>query len=170
VIGTDGTVLTCAHVVRDADSVVVVLPDGGRYSARRMIVSETDDLAVIRIGRSMPRTLALGGPPEPAGGVAALAGPLLPAGRVRAGAVTSASCCLQRELDPAARCDYSELVESTADVQGGFSGGPMLDAEGVVVGVTVAAAGQGPTARAYAVPMTPRIRREIDRLRARLDG
>ena len=43
-------------------------------------------------------------------------------------------------MDPAGLSDYSRLIESTAQIEPGFSGGPLLDRRGRLVGINVAVA------------------------------
>jgi len=55
--------------------------------------------------------------------------------------VTRPVVSLQSQLDPARNRSYEELVESTAKLEPGFSGGPLLDVAGNLVGINVAASG-----------------------------
>ena len=70
------------------------------------------------------------------------------------GVVTRGRRSLQRELDPTGRRDYGDLVETTVKLEPGFSGGPLLDLKGRLVGLNVAVTGSPGTdrQRGYTIP------------------
>ena len=84
----------------------------------------------------------------------------------RAGRVTSLAASLQDELDPTGRRVYDQLIESTTMLERGFSGGALIDGEGNLVGMIVAAAGDPdqPGHRGYAIPFDRRTREAVARL------
>jgi S1-C subfamily serine protease len=88
-----------------------------------------------------------------------------PIGR-RSGAVTSVAASLQNNLDPTRRRDYNRLIESTATLEPGFSGGPLLDLHGRLVGLNVAMTGRPGSAqcRGYAIPFDDAARQAINGL------
>jgi len=91
-----------------------------------------------------------------------------PTDRIRAGILTSADASLQVQLDPTGQCRYGGLLESTVPIEPGFSGGPLLDRTGRLIGLNVALAGRGLTQRSYAVPFTAATRAAIASLTERL--
>lgn len=168
VIADEGLILTNEHVLRNAVEIVVLLSDGSRYPVRRFASDVRCDLAVLRIdpcglpalqpADTSPGTLTpivAVGRPTPAGG-----------DQPRTGVVTHASASLQERLDPRRDRDYGALIESTAAIEPGFSGGPLLDAEGRLIGLSVAVSccGSRDRTRAYAIPFNAATRRTVARL------
>ncbi len=91
-------------------------------------------------------------------------------GGVRTGIITKQTVSLQRELDPSRTRWYDDLIESSTKLEPGYSGGPLLDMQGRLIGINTAAFG-GPDdayARAYAIPLHHANRRVIDKLVRRL--
>jgi len=161
-----GLILTNEHVVRNASSMTIVLADGSRYRVEQTATTTGHDLAVLRVSFLDGAPLQLdSGPASPGKGVVAICGPHFPSvAQCRIGIIDSNTACLQRELDPRGSHDYSHLVRSTAELQPGFSGGPLIDENGRVIGISVAASGNGQNARGYAIPMSKAIRAVIDEL------
>ena len=168
VIGSDGLILTAAHVIEDAFDVEVVLGDGMRYRPTCILADPDMDLAVLRIDASDLPALAVA-PAGPSPGMPVFAfGRLAPGAppAERAGAVTAGSLSLQQRVDPGRRRDYGDLIESTTDLAAGFSGGPLLDSDGRLLGLNVAVAGRAASRRGYAVRLSDRVHQAIMRLRA----
>ncbi|MGD8452737.1 MAG: serine protease [Phycisphaerae bacterium] len=80
---------------------------------------------------------------------------------LRPGVVTAARASLQQWLAPAGGRCYDGLVESTARLEAGFSGGPLLDVDGRLVGLNVAICGSGTGERAYALPLDSPVQRAV---------
>jgi S1-C subfamily serine protease len=136
VIASDGYVVTNSHVVRDAHELTVALGPGERVSAEVVGDDPASDLAVVRVGAknlpSLPlleeRRLRVGQL------VLAIGNPLRFDRSVSLGVVSA----LDRTL-PAGRGRALEgLVQTDAAINPGSSGGPLLDARGVAVGITTA--------------------------------
>jgi len=136
VIAADGYVATNSHVVRGVKRLEVELAPGERVPAELVGDDPASDLAVLGIGNQ---------------GLASL--PLLEDRRVRVGQLVlaignplrfdrSVSLGVVSALDrtlPAARGRVLEgLVQTDAAINPGSSGGPLLDATGVAVGITTA--------------------------------
>jgi serine protease Do len=60
VVGSDGLILTNAHVVEDAIDVVVTLPDGRELTAKVLATDQDHDLAVLDVDAQDLATLTLG--------------------------------------------------------------------------------------------------------------
>src|SRR3954467_8321674 len=138
----DGLIVTANHVVEREEEIEVGLPDGRKISARLLGRDPGSDLALLRVEASdvipLARTtvepkvghlaLAIGrpgpsGPMASLGVISAVGGPL----RMRGGAA----------LERFVRADVAMLP--------GFSGGPLVDASGSVIGLnssTLGRAGQ----------------------------
>lgn len=126
----NGLIVTAAHVPGTRPGRMVVTDrNGQRAEARLLARSPRMDLAVLR---------ADGAPGEPA---RPLLAPLAPGARVSAHGITAAGVGRAdgSVLEAAARLDGygAGLVARLGAVQG-YSGGPMLDADGRLVGMTVA--------------------------------
>jgi len=171
-ISDDGFILTSEHVVRDAVEMLVTLADGKHYQARLVGSDPRGDLAVIRIeATGLPfadlgdaSVLARGqfvialGSPFGFGrdGQASLSFGIVSAtGRVIPG--------VGRELDRY----YGNLIQTDAAVNPGNSGGPLVDLEGRVVGVNAVISSRGGASEGvgFAVPINPRTRAIIERLK-----
>jgi putative serine protease PepD len=172
VIGSDGLILTSAHVVRNAIDIRVVLSDGSWHPVAGVVVDERLDVAVLRINatglRALPptRLTASAGTPIVAIGWSTPRG----AASARSGVVTSMSSSLQAELDPTQLRDYSQLIESTAELEPGFSGGPMVDTDGELIGLNVAISGARATRRAYTIPFTEQACEVVARLAEKMSA
>ncbi len=168
VIGSGGIILTNAHVLRDATAVTVVLSDGSEHGIERVVIDPHLDLAVIRIGDIDVEPLRpVDLPPELGAFVVAVSLPGADVARaVRPGVVTNPSMSLQTQLDPRRTRNYDGLIESTTRIEPGFSGGPLLDGRGRLVGLNVAVAGPTDTVlhRGYALPFNNRTRTAVERL------
>jgi S1-C subfamily serine protease len=153
VLTPSGTVLTNNHVIRNATDVRVVEPGTGRsYPATVVGYDESDDVAVLQAGGASDlRTVSLGDsqtldPGEPvkalgnAGGTGAL--------RAAAGTVTGIDRAITVGDDQGGSERLTGMIETSADVQSGDSGGPLMDASGRVVGMDTAASVTNGSARA----------------------
>lgn len=151
----DGQILTNAHVVEGAQTVRVVLADGRRFEAGLIGADRAHDIAEIRIGaRNLPvaelseRTLRVGQL------VVAVGNPYGLGWTVTSGVVSA----LDRELSNPRGGKLEHLIQTDAPINPGSSGGPLVDTQGRVVGITTAivpyAQGLGfavPTATALSV-------------------
>ncbi|MCH8150623.1 MAG: trypsin-like peptidase domain-containing protein [Planctomycetes bacterium] len=172
IITADGVILTNEHVIRNARHVTVTLADGSVHEVQRIQRAEKLDLAVLYIGArtetSLPPAKCFADPGIPV--VAFSAARCDKPGGVRTGIITKRTVSLQRELDPSRTRWYDDLIESSAKLEPGYSGGPLLDMQGRLIGINTAAFG-GPDddyARAYAIPLHQANRKVIDSLVRRL--
>jgi S1-C subfamily serine protease len=154
-----GLVLTNNHVIRDATSVTVTIPATGKtYQAKIVGADPSADIAVLRItpvpaADSAPignsRTVAVGTTVVAIGNRAGAGG--RPA---RASGVISAVGATIQAADGTS--GFTEtlhgMLETTAKIQPGDSGGPLADTAGVVIGLDTAA-GTGGDERGYAIPI-----------------
>lgn len=157
VISSDGLILTNEHVVRHALATTVVFQDGTEHAVLSIVVHPRLDLAVLRIDRADLR------PIMPAREAPKIGIPVVAVSykrddserNVRTGVITEPRRSLQRELDPTRRKDYGRLIETTARLEPGFSGGPLLNSKGRLVGLNVAVSGcpGSDQYRGYALPL-----------------
>jgi len=160
ILSSDGLVLTNNHVVNGATAIrVTVETTGKQYTATVVGTDPSADVALLQLqGASglTPVTLDTGGGVSTGSAVTAIGnaegtGNLVAA----AGSITGTDQTMtaQTELGGSAET-LSGLLEFQASVVSGDSGGPVLDAQGEVVGMTTAASnGAGPT-DAYAITIT----------------
>jgi serine protease Do len=136
VVASDGYVVTNSHVVRDARDLAAGLGPGDRVRAELVGDDPASDLAVVRVAATGLPSLALLEERRLRVGqlVLAIGNPLRFDRSVSLGVVSA----LDRTL-PAGRGRALEgLVQTDAAINPGSSGGPLLDAAGVAVGVSTA--------------------------------
>ena len=144
IIDRAGYILTNEHVIRDADEIMVRLPDGREFSGEVAGSDRRSDLAVVRIeGENLP-VAKLGDSDALRVGqwVIAIGNPfgfLLddPQPTLTLGVVSA----LNRSLSgtPLGRDKfYKGLIQTDAAINRGNSGGPLVNMRGEVIGINVA--------------------------------
>jgi S1-C subfamily serine protease len=137
IVADDGTIVTANHVIAGATKITVRFPDGTTTQAAVASASPKQDIAVLRPA-SLPEVVvpaALGGGADVGAQVVAIGNPLGLTDSVSVGVVSG----LNRTAETA-EGTYSGLIQFDASVNPGSSGGPLLDARGVVVGIVVSIA------------------------------
>jgi len=139
IVSPDGLVVTNYHVVKGSSFGVVRLRNGSflaiQGAVRASLPLATQDLILLKCeGRDLPR-LQLGGSAEGSEGrnVVAIGSPLGLEATVSTGVVSAV-----RELRPGVK-----VIQTTAPISHGSSGGPLLDSDGRVVGVNSAFLSEG---------------------------
>jgi S1-C subfamily serine protease len=150
-------VLTNYHVVSGAGEITVtVAATGQSYKATVVGSDPTDDVALLQLdGASDMTTVKIDddavsvGDPVTAVGNGGGTGSLSAA----AGTVSSLTASVTAAAEGTASSEtLSSMIETTADVVAGDSGGPLFDAEGEVVGIDTAAS-TGAVIDGYAIPI-----------------
>lgn len=160
VLTSDGLVVTNNHVVAGATEITVTIGTTGEsYTATVVGTDATADVAVLQLeGASGLTTAALDddqdavatGDAVTAVGNAEGGGVLLAA----AGTVTGLDESITTQSEGAAAGEsLTGLIEVDADVVSGDSGGPLLDDEGEVIGITTAASSGSSDITGYAIPI-----------------
>ena len=156
-IGSTGLVVTNHHVIEDSTKITVTTPDGTSYGAQVVGYDATHDVAVLQLkGASGLPTVTTDtdgvtkGEAIDAIGNAEGQGSLTDA----PGDVTDPSRNITVTDDDGSKARLTDLIESNADVVPGDSGGAWLDADGEVVGMTVAATDGGLQTYGYAIPIS----------------
>jgi serine protease Do len=136
VLSADGYVLTNSHVARAAGPLRVRFGQGAELPATLVGADDATDLAVVRVEGRVAAPLALAGERGVAVGelVVAIGNPLGFDRSVSLGVVSA----LYRSLPTGPATVLEGLIQTDAAVNPGNSGGPLLDAEGRVVGITTA--------------------------------
>ncbi|MCY1157961.1 MAG: hypothetical protein MOP51_983 [Citricoccus sp.] len=160
VVSGEGLAITNYHVVEDASEVTVTVADTGEtYGAAVLGRDSLHDVAVLQIedAPDLP-TASIDTEVPRLGDRSAAVGN--GGGQRFLTAVTGEVTALGESIVASSGVpdDYSRLtglIETSADVVPGYSGGPLVDGEGQVVGITTAAS-QGEDAEAvdgYAIPV-----------------
>jgi S1-C subfamily serine protease len=142
IYGSDGSILTAAHVVEGATSITVTLADGRTFQGTVAASDTTLDLAVVRISATGLPTVPIGSSAGLTIGqtVVAIGDPLgeYP-GSVTVGIVSGLerSVTVADEITLQAR-QLTGLVQTDAAINQGNSGGPLVDASGAVIGIVTA--------------------------------
>jgi putative serine protease PepD len=137
IVADDGTILTANHVIAGASGIEVTFFDGTTARASVAAADPKTDIAELTPA-ALPKVVVpatLGGSADVGSPVVAIGNPLGLADSVSAGVISG----LNRTADTAAGT-YSGLIQFDASVNPGSSGGPLLDAQGMVIGIVVSIA------------------------------
>jgi serine protease Do len=140
VISANGYVLTNEHVVRGAEKITVILPDGRRFEGTVLGSHPQYDLAVVKIdGRNLP-IARLGSSNDLMVGEWALAignpfGFLLNDTQptVTAGVISATHRDIKSQGSTGGI--YKNMIQTDAAINPGNSGGPLVNAKGEVIGI-----------------------------------
>src|SRR5215475_5493427 len=137
IVADNGTILTANHVIAGAKDISVTFADGTKSRAAVASANPQQDIAAL-IPAALPGTLVpatLGGAADVGAHVVAIGNPLGLAYSVSSGVVSG----LNRTADTNDG-HYSGLIQFDASINPGSSGGPLLDAHGLVIGIVVSIA------------------------------
>ena len=133
----DGTIVTNAHVVAGVQAVTVALADGQQVPATVRAADAASDVAVIRANRTGLPAATFQKPLPQVGELAVVMGsPLGFEATVTSGIISG----LHRQIPGSAStgAPLVDLIQTDAAISPGNSGGAVLDAQGEVVGMSVA--------------------------------
>ena len=165
IVSDGGVILTNDHVVRDAERIMVTLPDGRDFEAELMGADQLTDVAVLRIrGTDLPVapvgtseglligewSLAIG---NPFGNLFSNSEP-----SVTAGVISGTG----RHIipDDEDRVVYLGMIQTDASINPGNSGGPLVNSVGEVIGVnsSIFSRSGGSEGLGFAIPIDRAIR------------
>jgi putative serine protease PepD len=133
---TKGDIVTNDHVISDSSSVRVKLSDGSTYKATVVGSDPSTDLAVLHIdapsSKLVPLALADSSNVAIGDGVVAIGNPFGLDESVTTGIVSA----LNREIAAPDDTPIEGAIQTDAAINHGNSGGPLLDMQGKVIGVT----------------------------------
>lgn len=171
VIDADGSILTNQHVIGSADEIEVRFSDGRSLSAVVIAADERSDLAIIRTSRANARPARFADYSKVKRGQwsLALGNPFGLGADGQLSASVGVISNLDRRLPGLGEADdrqYSNMIQTTASIHPGNSGGPLLNLSGELVGVITAMHTRSATDEGvgFAIPITPEKRGLIERL------
>jgi len=159
-INDEGFILTNFHVVSGSSKIQVTLSDQSQYFANALDTDRSDDLALIKIApKKRVQSLKLGDSDRLQVGqkVLAIGNPFGLEGTLTVGVVSS----IGRSIDGENEQRLEGMIQTDAAINGGNSGGPLLDSSGAVIGINTAILGRTNIGIGFALP--------INRAKALLD-
>jgi serine protease Do len=128
IISQDGYVMTNAHVVADAETIYVTLPDKREFKAKLIGSDKRTDVALIKVEATNLPSLPLGDSDKVRAGewVLAIGSPFGLDNSVTAGIVSAKG----RDTG-----DYLPFIQTDVAVNPGNSGGPLINLRGEVIGI-----------------------------------
>ena len=130
IISSDGYILTNAHVVSEADEVLVKLSDKREFKAKIIGFDKRTDVALIKIEASNLPKVTIGDPSALKVGqwVAAIGSPFGLENTMTAGIVSAKGRALPQE-------NFVPFIQTDVAINPGNSGGPLFNLAGEVVGI-----------------------------------
>lgn len=151
-VNEDGFILTNFHVISGSSRIQVTLSDQSRYIARAVDTDRSDDLALIKIDpKRRVQPLRLGDSEHIQVGqkVLAIGDPFGLEGTLTVGVVSSIGRAIQSEGSG----QLEGMIQTDAAINGGNSGGPLLDSSGDVIGINTAILGETNLGIGFALPI-----------------
>jgi S1-C subfamily serine protease len=159
-INDEGFILTNFHVISGSSKIQVTMSDQTQYFANALDTDRSDDLALIKINlKKKGQFLRLGDSDHLQVGqkVLAIGNPFGLEGTLTVGVVSS----IGRSIDGENEQRLEGMIQTDAAINGGNSGGPLLDSSGSVIGINTAILGRTNMGIGFALP--------INRAKALLD-
>ena len=135
VVSADGRIVTNEHVVDGASSITVKFWNGKMYTARVVESDPSLDLAVLKVDAPSsvlhPLTLADSSDVQVGDAVVAIGSPFGLSETVTSGIVSA----VDRRITATNSATITNAIQTDAAINHGNSGGPLLNAQGQVIGV-----------------------------------
>ena len=151
-IEDSGFILTNFHVISGSSRIQVTLSNQTQYYARALDTDRSDDLALIKIEpKGRLSFLKLGDSDHLQVGqkVLAIGNPFGLEGTLTVGVVSS----IGRSIDSENEQRLQGMIQTDAAINGGNSGGPLLDSNGAVIGINTAILGRTNMGIGFALPI-----------------
>ncbi len=133
-----GHIITNAHVVKDANKVIVTFLDGRSYNAGIIGSDEYTDIAIVKVNAdlSLLHPLSIGDSSNLKVGeqIAAIGNPFGLSGSMTSGIISQ----LGRLLPSESNYQIPDVIQTDAAINPGNSGGPLLNMRGEIVGINTA--------------------------------
>ena len=130
IVSADGFILTNAHVVKDADEVMVKLNDKREFKAKVIGIDLRTDVAVLKVNASNLPKVNIGNPDTIKVGewVAAIGAPFGLENTMTVGIVSAKGRALPQE-------NFVPFIQTDVAINPGNSGGPLFNLKGEVIGI-----------------------------------
>jgi putative serine protease PepD len=151
VVRDDGLVYTSAHEVAGSTSITVVLADGRRLEGELVGADLPTDVAVVAIDTDGLTVAVLGSSADLAVGSPAMALGWPAGGGDEPSVTTGVVSAVEHRLDAGGESLHG-LIQTDAPIESAWSGGPLVDANGAVIGITTDLAG-GQAGFGFATPI-----------------
>lgn len=144
---TEGNIVTCSHVIGNRSSVKVGLSDGSTVTAKVIGHDSYSDIALLKVDEKGLQPIEKGDSEVLKVGqfVLALANPFHRKPSATSGMITSVGGSLRRRGGP----PLEDVVVTDARLNPGYSGGPLVDVSGRMLGMNIAVV----WARGIAIPV-----------------
>ncbi|MCW4025124.1 MAG: trypsin-like peptidase domain-containing protein [Candidatus Bathyarchaeota archaeon] len=135
-------VITNNHVIENADSITITFADGNTYTATTLGVDITTDLAVLSTSAPSseyyPLQIASSASARVGDSVAAIGSPYGLAGTMTTGIISALNRTITITQDTGGSYEMTGLIQTSAPINSGNSGGPLITYNGQVIGITTA--------------------------------
>ena len=130
IVSADGFILTNAHVVKDADEVMVKLNDKREFKAKVIGIDLRTDVAVLKVNANNLPKVNIGNPDTIKVGewVAAIGAPFGLENTMTVGIVSAKGRALPQE-------NFVPFIQTDVAINPGNSGGPLFNLKGEVIGI-----------------------------------
>ena len=138
IVSSEGYIVTNNHVIESASEIEVTLNDNSKYTATVIGADPSTDIAVLKIEASGLPAISLGNSDDLAIGewVLAVGNPFNLTSTVTAGIVSAKARNINLLNNPNKNVvPIESFIQTDAAVNPGNSGGPLLDANGDVIGI-----------------------------------
>jgi len=173
IISPDGYIITNDHVAGNATEITVTLTDGSHHQAKIIGTDPTSDICLLKIEGSNFPYIDLGDSEDIIIGewVIALGNPfglfdLNDKPTVTVGVISA----LGMNLEPINNRFYLNMIQTDAAINGGNSGGPLVNSLGEVIGMNTliftAGGAQGNIGLGFAIPIN-KVRKIVSELKAK---
>lgn len=134
ILDTEGHIVTNAHVVANAQQIIVVANDGSQAEVRRTLIDPETDIAVLQTGLSISKPLTTAGVSSiRVGDLAFTIGNPFGIGQSVSMGIISATARMQPNLT-----NLTDFIQTDAAINPGNSGGALVNANGEVIGMNTA--------------------------------
>ena len=131
ILESDGYIITNAHVVGEADSIIVKLADKREFQAKLLGIDKRTDVALLKIDAKDLQAVKLGKPKNIKVGewVAAIGSPFGLENTMTVGVVSAKGRALPQQEN------YVPFIQTDVAINPGNSGGPLFNTNGEVIGI-----------------------------------
>ncbi len=136
IVGSEGVLVTNAHVVKGAQEISVVLQDGREFDAKVSLSDDKTDLAILRVdaeGERLPTATLKPSENLEVGDIVLAIGNPFGVGQTVTSGIVSALARSSLDIN-----DFNFFIQTDAAINPGNSGGPLVAMDGSVIGLNTA--------------------------------